>query len=266
MFGLTWKSLTIGGLIVLSTATTALTQVTPQSNIRLTQASRFSCGPHTLTYAVKSLRQVEGKGIRCVKFSDGQPSNPRIPQMAWYGEGIWNGATYRHVGHAFYRRSNLIGYASDISGNGEDFHNNFPGNLQIQVLGGGGTIRITGAWNEEWTLVRSTNYTPLSRPRTCGQYFDEYKVSDLTGRRRGSGLRCVLREGAKNTTWFGNGNWNGATYSHIGTRAVNGYGASDICATNFGTICNNFTWGSLHFTPVGSGGFDVTGAWSEKWR
>jgi hypothetical protein len=75
----------------------------------------------------------------------------------------------------------------------------------------------------------------------------------------------VLRVGLRNTTWFGNGNWEGSTYSHIGTRSFNGHGAGDICGSNFGTICNTFGWGSLKLTPV-SGGIDVTGAWSEKWR
>lgn len=263
MFGLIWKSLAVGSAIAFSTTTTVFAQIPLR---QISQSSNFTCGPHLQTYVVTSLSQTPGEGIRCVKFSEGQPGNPRIPRLAWYGEGIWNGATYRHVGHAFYRSSNLIGYASDIHGNGENFNNNFPGNLQVQVVGGGSTIRVTGAWNEEWKLVSSTNYNPLPRLQTCGQYFDEYKVSDLTGSRQGSGLRCVLREGARNTTWFGNGNWGGSTYAHIGTRSFNGYGASDICGPGFGPICNTFGWGSLRLTPVAPRGFDVTGAWSEKWR
>jgi hypothetical protein len=263
MFGLNWKSLAVSSAISLSTTTTAFAQVTP---LQISQASSFNCGPHLSTYVVKSLGQISGQGIRCVKFSQGRPGNSRIPRLAWYGEGKWNRATYRHVGHAFYNSSNLIGYASDISGNGESFNNNFPGNLQMQIINNGDKIRVTGGWNEEWKLVSSTNYNPLSRPRTCGRYFDQYTVSDLTGSRQGSGLRCVLREGRKNTTWFGNGNWGGSNYAHIGTRSSNGYGASDICATSIGSICNTFAWGSLLLTPVATRGFDVTGAWSEKWR
>ncbi|MEO3707427.1 hypothetical protein [Trichormus azollae] len=64
---------------------------------------------------------------------------------------------------------------------------------------------------------------------------------------------------------FANGNWRGTTYCHIGIRSTNGYGAGDICAAGLGTTCNTFGYGYLKLTPV-TGGFDVTGAWSEKWH
>jgi hypothetical protein len=264
MFHLGLKSLTLGSMVALTTATTALAQIPIVQDLQLAQARSFSCGPHVRTYVVRPLDNRQGVGIRCVKFSEGKPGTA-IPRLAWYGEGKWGGSTYRHVGQAIYRGRNLVGFASDIHGNGEDINNNFPGNLQVQVLGGGSTIRVTGGWNEEWRLVNSTNYRPLSRPRTCGGYFDQYQVSDLTGGRNGDGLRCVLRVGPKNTTWFGNGNWEGSTYSHLGTRSFNGHGAGDLCGNNFGAICNTFGWGSLKLTPV-PGGINVTGAWSEKWR
>ncbi|OUL35434.1 hypothetical protein BV372_11320 [Nostoc sp. T09] len=263
MLRLSMKSLALGTMVALSTATTAFAQVPVLQNLHLTQVPSFSCAPHTQTYIVKPLDSRQGRGIRCVKLSEGRPGTT-IPKLAWYGEGNWGGASYRHVGQAIYRGSNLVGFASDIHGNGEDIHNNFPGNLRVQILNAS-TIRVTGAWNEEWQLVQSTNYKSLPRPKTCGSYFDEYKVSDLTGNRNGEGLRCVLRVGSSNTTWFGNGNWGGSTYSHIGTRSFNGYGAGDICGNGFGPICNTFGWGSLKLNPV-TGGFDVTGAWSEKWR
>ncbi|MEA5504786.1 hypothetical protein VB735_17045 [Halotia wernerae UHCC 0503] len=262
MFRLILKSLTLGGMVAMSTATSVFAQVPGLQNLQLVQAPDFSCGRYLRTYIVKPLDNRKGTGIRCVKFSEGKPGTT-VPRLAWYGEGKWGSATYRHIGQAIYRNSNLVGFASDIHGNGENTNNNFPGNLKVQVLGS--TIRVTGAWNEEWQLVRATNYNPLPRPRTCGGYFDQYKVSDLAGNRRGSGLRCVLRVGPNNTTWFGNGNWGGSTYSHIGTRSFNGHGAADICGAGFGPICNTFSWGSLKLNPV-PGGFDVTGAWSEKWR
>jgi hypothetical protein len=248
--------LALTSLVALSTASTALAQVP--------QAPSFSCASHLRTYIVKPLDNRQGQGIRCVKFSDGKPRSTSIPRLSWYGEGNWGGATYRHVGQAIYRSSNLVGFASDIHGNGENINNNFDGNLKVDITNPA-KIRVTGAWNEEWLLVQSTNYNSLPRPKTCGEYFEEYKVSDLAGNRQGEGLRCVLRVGTKNTTWFGNGNWGGSTYSHIGTRSSNGYGAGDICAVGLGPICNTFGYGSLKLTPV-SGGFDVTGAWSEKWR
>lgn len=263
MSGLGIKSFTIGTMIALTTATSVLAQVPVLPNLQLVQAPRFTCGPHLRTYIVKPLNNRQGFGIRCVKFSEGRPGT-LIPRLAWYGEGNWGGATYRHVGQAIYRGSILQGFASDIHGNGENINNNFPGNLRVQIVSNS-TIRVTGAWNEEWQLVNATNYTPLPRPTTCGGYFNQYKVADLSGSRQGEGLRCVLRVGPANTTWFGNGNWGGTTYSHIGTTSFNGYGAGDICGNGFGPICNNFSWGSLKLTPV-SGGFNVTGAWSEKWR
>lgn len=263
MFHLATKSFVIGSMVAISAATTAFAQIPKLQNLQLVQASNFSCGPHVQTYVVKALDKRAGFGIRCVKFSEGRPGNT-IPRLAWYGEGNWGGATYRHLGQAIYRGSNIVGFASDIHGNGENINNNFPGNLKVEILNSS-TIRVTGAWNEEWQLVKATNYNPLARPQTCGGYLDEYKVSDLAGKRQGDGLRCVLRVGPKNTTWFGNGNWGGSTYSHLGTRAFNGYGAGDLCAAGFGTICNTFGYGSLKLTPV-SGGFNATGAWNEKWR
>ncbi|MEO1428686.1 MAG: hypothetical protein AAFV71_06375 [Cyanobacteria bacterium J06633_8] len=264
MFVNTIKSAVFGGMLMLSTASVALAQPSlPAPEFQIKPASKFTCAPHTRTYIVKSLRNTKGKGIRCVKFANGNRKN-RLPRIAWYGEGNWSGKTYRHVGQAFYKGRNLIGFASDMHGNGESFNGNFNGNLKLQFISGS-KIRVTGAWNEEWIPVKSTSYKPLPRPKTCGDYFDQYKVSDLTGNRQGSGLRCVLRVGRKNTTWFGNGNWERKTYSHIGTRGSKGYGASDICDTPFGPVCNKFAFGSLKLTPVGSG-FNVTGAWSEKWR
>jgi hypothetical protein len=263
MFRLTLKSLASGSMVALATATAGFAQVSLQQKTHVGQASSFTCASHLRTYRVKSLNNGEFGGVRCVQFSDGT-AGTRIPRLAWYGEGNWGSGAYRHVGHAFFRGSNLIGFASDIHGNGETLNNNFSGNLNFQILSSS-IIRVSGAWNEEWQLVPSVNYNPLPKPSTCGGYFDQYKVSDLTENRQGEGLRCVLRVGPKNTTWFGNGNWEGSTYSHIGSSSFKGYGASDICDASFGLICNTFSFGSLKLTPV-SGGFNVTGAWSEKWR
>ena len=264
MFDKAIKSIVFGGMLLVSTAASVLARPSlPAPELQIKPASKFTCAPHTRTYIVKSLRNAKGKGIRCVKFSNGNRRN-RLPRIAWYGEGNWSGRKYRHVGHAFYRGRNLIGFASDMYGNGENFNGNFNGNLKLQFVSGS-RIRVTGAWNEEWIPVKSTSYKPLPRPKTCGKHFNQYKVSDLKGNRRGSGLRCVLRVGRKNTTWFGNGNWGGNTYSHIGTRGSRGYGASDICKSPFGPICNTFGYGSIKINLVPDGA-NVTGAWSEKWR
>ncbi len=242
----------------------------------LTLKPKFSCGPNLATYVVRPLNNRPGQGIRCVKFSNGSPNSPRTPRLAWYGEGNWYGKTYRHMGHAFDQGRALQGYASDIYGNGEDINNNFPGNLNVQIINAS-RIRVTGAWNEEWIRVKETAYKPLARPKTCGRYLEQYRVADLLpiaqGGRKGDGLRCVLKVGPAGTyapkrrftTWFGNGQWQGNYYSHVGTRATSGVGASDICGTTFGPVCNNFAYGSLNMTPVG-GGYNVTGAWRERWR
>ncbi|MGD1874544.1 MAG: hypothetical protein ACFB02_16005 [Mastigocoleus sp.] len=271
MFRSTAKSLLIGGILVVSTASTALAQIpTGIDSFQAPTTNKFNCGPGMKTYIVRSLNNVRGKGIRCVKFNQRRTS--KLPTIAWYGEGNWQGKTYRHVGHAFInnRYPNLRGYASDIFGNGEHFKGNFPGNLKVQIINSS-RIRVTGAWNEEWIAATATNYKPLRRPATCGKYFDQYRVSDSVpvsqGGRKGRGLRCVLKVGRKNTTWFGNGYWVSGknTYSHLGTRGIKGYGASDICGSNFGSICNNFSYGSLKLNPIPSG-FKVTGAWRELWK
>jgi hypothetical protein len=253
-------------------------------------AQGLSCGPHALTYVVRSLDNRAGTGIRCVKF---HPSGARgFPVFIWYGEGQWAGYTYRHVGRAAFEPDGaLVGAASDIHGNGESFNNNFPGNLWIQVVSGNLSypteIHITGAWNEAWTLGSPTHYTPLPRPHTCGSYFMEFSVVDLTGSRPGSGLRCALSAGPTLIAWFGSGEWSGTTYAHLGIpssvslmKGTTGTGAaSDLCGP-FGQFCNEFPQGSVHFSPLYErvqdpngrpqgwifDGFEVTGAWHELWE
>jgi hypothetical protein len=269
--------------IILSTTTAAVAETLtplPRAPRIPYLAPSFTCGPHLVTFAVKPQDQREGTGVRCVKMSEGTPGgNPLLPKLAWYGEGNWNGANYRHVGHAFYQDGTLVGAAADFQ---EDIHNNFPfGTLKLELVDAN-TIQVTGAWNETWSRVDKVNYKTLPRPKACGKFFDQYNVSDLSPSGRvGEGLRCALQaehnppelqtarlplvKGV--TTWFGNGYWGTPknTYSHLGTFAHNGYGASDICGRPFGPTCNNFGWGSLRFNPF-TDGFKVTGAWRERWR
>jgi hypothetical protein len=269
---MTWlKGMAIATTTVLTTAAVGLAQTVPLPTITPVPANRFTCAPHFETYVVRPLDQRQGAGIRCVKRGEGRPGVSRLPAIAWYGEGNWQGATYRHLGHAFYQGTTLVGAAADFK---ENIHNNFPyGALKLQIVNPN-TIRVTGAWNEVWVKVNAVNYRPLSRrPSDCGGFFDQYKVTDLGGTRRGEGLRCALRDEhgpaalrGRVTTWFGNGYWvdPGTTYTHVGTFAHNGYGASDICKSPFGPVCNTFGWGSLKLTPTPTG-YTVTGAWSERW-
>ena len=269
---------------VLTTATASFAQISPLPSIPRPNPDQlnperliprpiagFTCAPHLETYVVRPLDQRQGKGIRCVKRSEGRIGLSRIPAIAWYGEGDWQGSTYRHLGHAFYDGPNLVGAAADFK---EVIHNNFPyGTLKLEIVSPN-TIRVTGAWNEVWTKVNRASYRPLPRPTDCGRFFDQYKVTDLDGTRSGEGLRCALKDEhvpstlrGKVSTWFGNGFWGTAsnTYSHVGTFSLNGYGASDLCHSPFGPICNTFGWGSLKFTSTATG-YTVTGAWSEKWE
>jgi hypothetical protein len=230
----------------------------------------FSCGPHTLTYTVTAPDGRGGSGFRCVKY----PASSA--HFAWYGEGQWGGATYRHVGEAHklysttFQKLPLQGYAANIFGNGEDFHGTAAGTLEIEVVSGDwpspDAIHVGGAWNEDWTLVTSTSYAPLPAPKTCGGNFDQYEVSALDGR-PGSGIRCVLGMSHR-ATWYGNGEWNGARYTHIGTLNVSSPTgeASDLCDPAFGEYCSETPYDGLSISPASPRGFDVTGAWNERWR
>lgn len=252
------KSLTISSLVALSaaSATTALTASPSPA------ATQFSCGPHLKTYEAKNASG-QFQGIRCVKFSNGLVVNngtdTKYPVIAWYGEKS-TGCTYRHVGQAFYNNHKVIGYASDIYGNGECSKGNYPGNLTIEFTANS-KILVKGAWNEEWTPVNSVSYTPLPQPKTCGSYFNRYNVLVNSS---SFGLRCKMKEGTATDTWFGTGNWDGKTYSHIGTRSTYGRGASDICHPSFGVFCGNASFGSLNFQFLNPS-IKVTGAWNELW-
>jgi len=259
----------------------------------------FRCGGDLLTYVVYDAYNNPAPGVRCLRY---YPSGAEL--FVWYGEGQWQQRKYRHVGIAFRGGSDIgtTGRAGDITGNGEDISNNVTG-LIFQVIEGDwpnpSNIRVTGAWNAQWRVrPDGVNYTPLQRPTTCGPYFVQYKVRSLAGQ-QGYGLRCVLRtpgtdtprEGSPpyTTAWFGNGSWQGRTYSHIGrvsmsssiANSLAGTGeASDICDPHFGQFCNSFSLNSLRFiykqvgcpSPIPSrprvavfSGYDVVGEWNENW-
>jgi len=229
------------------------------------------------TYTVTALDGAPGSGVRCVKWSDGSQTRRQVPAFAWYGEGNWQGNTYRHVGQAFVgkgRPNQYQGFASDVYGNGEAYQGNFPGNLVMTVYGKD-TIVVEGAWSEKWSRVTSVAYQPLPVPMTCGSLFEEYQASDVNAYldnerdqavvRSGSGVRCLLKVGRTGTTWFGAGHWDGKAYAHLATGSSKGYGASDFCANN-GDYCGNFRYGairkqysSVHRAPVIHG-------WNEVWE
>jgi hypothetical protein len=227
--------------------------------------SAVNCGPHFTTYAVRSLGNIQGSGIRCASTTGNAAG--AVGGVIWYGEGQWEGRPYRHLGYG----NGDVGRpfaasAADINGNGEAFNSAYRGNLELRSSGDGSTIRVIGAWAEEWTRVESTTYAPLPRPRTCGSQLEEYRVSALAGS-PGSGLRCLF-DGA---LWFGNGEWGGTTYSHVGLVNLGSDGrgtgnAADLCGPAFGAYCGLTPPDSLNFARVSPRGYDVTGAWGEAWR
>jgi hypothetical protein len=260
----------------------------------ITYAQNFKCGSDLLTYEVVSS---DHQGIRCVRYD---PQDAEL--FVWYGEGRRGQRTYRHVGIAFRGGADIgtTGRAADMTtGNGEDFNNNVTG--LVFVADGSwprpSMITVTGSWNEQWNLrTDGVNYYPLPMPTSCGQNFAQYDVGSLGGV-EGSGLRCVLRtpgtqptqleEGSApyQTAWFGNGNWQGRTYAHIGRLSIDrgdlgtgspaGTGrASDICDPHFGQICNSSPPDPLKFSyrdcrvgalPTEFTGYSVGGPWKERW-
>jgi hypothetical protein len=82
MLRLGLKSLTLGSMVALTTATTVFAQVPIVQDWQLVKASNFNCGPHLRTYIVKPLDNRQGAGIRCVKLSGGKP---RQLSPDWHG-------------------------------------------------------------------------------------------------------------------------------------------------------------------------------------
>lgn len=243
------------------------------------QSSTYSCGPYLQTYVVKPLdASIAGTGIRCVKWSDGATSKSNVPVLAWYGEGTWDGFTYRHVGQAYKLPKSkdpatYQGFASDFYGNGEYYHGNYPGSLRLTVVNDK-TIRVTGAWNEEWTKVTDVVYSPLPTPTTCGSFFNAYKAysaDDLAKKRSTKeipathqGLRCVLKVGPPSTTWYGVGMWDGKSYAHLVTGSSKGYGSSDFCRAS-GDYCGDSAYGKIRRRFLRGLNVPTVDGWNEAW-
>jgi hypothetical protein len=184
----------------------------------------------------------------------------------------------------------IYGYASDLLGNGESDAYNSPGNLIIDVVSGywpaPTQMRISGAWNELWTLVRGTVYTPLPPVQRCGPYFVEYIVSSTTGA-QGSGIRCLTNFDGIDNVWLGTGNWWGTSYTQLGlyewvrdrdrdtlySAQTPARGTvSDLCGWNFGQFCNATPTRALKITPQDPwedppySYLFITGPWAEFWN
>jgi len=93
----------------------------------------FNCGPHALTYAVNDDTGAP-VGIRCVRYSFLGVDQALINcEFTWYGEGRWGDRSYRHIGQAMQNNAIVspgVGFAADISGNGEFFSGGACGTLR----------------------------------------------------------------------------------------------------------------------------------------
>ncbi len=220
------------------------------------------CGPHFKEYRV-STSGAGNFGVRCVQIGAGS--------MSWYGEGAWNNNNYRHIGRASRGEFGLAGWARDIYGNGEQFHNKAEGIMPVfEGAWSGGAperIRMTQTWNELW--VKATPGMPaynsnLGSIQNCGPHFKRYRVGPYSN---GTGVRCAVPgNGAAPYLFVGEGYWGGTRYMHLGTgSSKNKAYASDICKPGYG-FCGTVGYDSLKFTAITANQLKVTGSWNETWN
>lgn len=223
------------------------------------------CGPYFAEYRVVT-SGAGNYGVRCVaKTPDG---------LVWYGEGAWNGQTYRHVGRVDGPEPGSLenGWMRDIFGNGESFRGSFDGiRLSLsesQVNGIPTLIRMVGPQREAWRLVDATTppYVSALPPiRTCGTLLRTYRVN-VAGDGN-YGVRCVMESSHSAPTLFlGEGTWNRQRYLHLGytNSSPNRGSAGDICraGTDF---CGSTGQDALIFNTRAPGRLQVRGVWNEDW-
>ena len=244
------------------------------STTEAAMATNFRCGPYTRTYFLKDASG-NVTGIRCVKVVNNH-------SFAWYGEGRWGNAAYRHVGYAASDNFNggvrFWGSLADIYGNGESYQGFYNQNLDFQASspidgpGGASIIQILSPFAETWYLAGyydNVLYEPLPYEMSyCGN-----PNLNQMGVEGGSinHVRCLLdlKAGVNLPyAWVGKGKTaSGQPYFHLGTgnfQLGGGWAASDLCLTP-NHACNNFAFGSLSLTPLTYSRIGVTGAWNEIW-
>lgn len=229
----------------------------------------FTCGTHLTTYRVTSPDGALG-GVRCVKFINEKRRDKRDSlTFVWYGEGRWGNTDYRHIGYSAKEYSGQqSNYAADISGNGEGTNGTF-NRLSFRISPNWQTIQVSGDWNETWTIAANDmvqDYTSrLQRLNSCGKNLSRYVVTDSNNKTtNGTGVRCRLQS----KVWYGEGDWNGIPYAHLGFFTNGGDGASDICEPSRSRACGNFPVGSLKIEGMTCGNPEklrVRGAWNEIW-
>lgn len=235
----------------------------------------FRCGPHLLTYAVRSLDERPHRGVRCVL------PDPEDPQrFAWYAEGVVDSdLRYRHVG----LRSASGAERHDIFGNGETFANTGRPTLVLSEfvltpLGRAPRRVMDRSGGGEWVLeedgVVAGFAGELGPVKECGRHLREYSVTDhvdlFSGERprEGSGIRCALYG---KRAWYGEGEWGGTRYVHLGLKDDESEHAlaADICDGSRSRVCGHVSQGRIELGFVclpGRGPVEtVTGAWRERW-
>lgn len=237
----------------------------------------FFAGPNVTSYRAHTPNSGRFVGIRCVKFANyaERPTSDGV-SFVWYGEGTYDGLSYRHFGEVFQRGAERYGHGAYLEGNGEQILGHADA-LTFEMEPASATlpdrIAVRGDWDEDWERVPSgliTEYTSELAPITTGgPWFDQFAVLDITGT-HGEGRRFMLRSGS----WLGSGIWRGAPYLHLGTyigdpaarRCPIAIGAADICFQR--GFCSKVDWGTMLVRPVadhGDGALETVGDWTEIW-
>lgn len=240
----------------------------------------FKCGPGFTTYSVKSLEGVEGDGVRCVIIDNLKRFEGKyLSGVYWYGEGTWNGKTYRHIG-CTYTSQWFQSVMTDISGNGEDY-NNEVSSLLLTSSDNLNHIRVTGGgWNEEWVSEpdgEAKSYrSTLKEVTNCGDHLEKASVTQLDGSSSEDiGIRCLKRAPSSSTPdiWYGEGERNDKHYRHIGFISK---GSTDKVVGTAADLCNNPEYSCGQTTKNGltitaemdcwqKSKYRVTGDWNEGW-
>lgn len=228
----------------------------------------FRCGPWLQTYAVTD--DGDARGVRCVLFARDRDGAPRI---AWYGEGVRDGAPYRQLGEG---RLGGAGTVTAMRGNGEGPGERDRDLVRLDAAVSGPRpprIAVAGERNETWIRIVGphTGYTTvLTDPiRTCGPQLTSYRGFRTVEGFAGSSIRCLMPGGR---TWLGTGTWSAQLHLHIATSSFEDGAwapiAADLC-NDRDAACGEARHGDLTLTArsfAGIGdGFELSGLWPEVW-
>jgi len=124
--------------------------------------------------------------------------------------------------------------------------------------------------------VRADESAPETPAFSCGPHLETYSVRSLDGA-PGEGIRCVkwsdgtFKKRVPVFAWYGEGNWRGYPYRHLGQAYARNAKASNVLkgyAADFmgnGEATEGFYNGNLVVTVVDKNTIQVTGIWDEEW-